>query len=63
MADWVATRRNPVIWAFYQGLLAKGKLKRMAVIACLRKLLVILNAMMRDQKPWRDAVEPPPTIN
>jgi transposase len=52
MADWVATRRNPVIQAFYQGLLAKGTLKRVAAITCLRRLLVILNAMMRDQKPW-----------
>jgi transposase len=58
MAAWVATRRNPVIRAFYQRLLAKGKCHQVAVIACLRKLLVILNAMMRDQQPWREAVTP-----
>jgi transposase len=56
MAAWVATRRNPVIRAFYQRLLAKGKCHQVAVIAGLRKRLVILNAMMRDQLPWRDAV-------
>jgi transposase len=61
MAAWVATRRNPVIRAFYKRLLAKGKCHQVAVIACLRKLLVILNAMMRDQKPWRDAVAPATT--
>lgn len=54
MAAWVATRRNPVIRAFYLRLLAKGKCHQVAMVACLRKLLVMLNAMMRDQKPWRD---------
>lgn len=63
MAAWVATRRNPVIRAFYQRLLAKGKRHQVAMIACLRKLLVILNAMMRDQKPWRDAAAPATTSN
>jgi transposase len=55
MATLVATRHNPVIKAFYQRLLDKGKPKKVALIACLRKLVVILNAMLRDHKPWREA--------
>jgi transposase len=54
MAALVATRHNPVIRDFYQRLLAKGKLKQVALVACIRKLLVILNAMIRDNKPWQD---------
>ena len=53
MATIVATRHNPVIRGFYERLLAKGKVKKVALIACMRKLLVILNAMIRDDKPWR----------
>lgn len=53
MATLVATRHNPVIRAFYQRLLAKGKLKKVALVACMRKLLVILNAMIRDNTTWQ----------
>jgi transposase len=53
IATLVATRHNPVIKAFYQGLLARGKLKKVALIACTRKFLVILNAMIRDNQTWR----------
>jgi len=53
MATLVATRHNPVIRDFYQRLLAKGKLKKVALVACMRKLLVILNAMIRDNKTWQ----------
>lgn len=53
MAALVATRYNPVIRAFYERLLAKGKPKLVALVACIRKLLVILNAMIRDNKPWQ----------
>ena len=53
MATLVATRWNPVIKAHYEQLLSRGKLKKVALVACMRKLLVILNAMMRDQKPWQ----------
>lgn len=53
MAALVATRHNPVIRDFYQRLLSKGKLKQVALVACIRKLLVILNAMLRDNKPWQ----------
>ena len=53
IATLVATRFNPVIKAFYQRLLERGKLKKVALIACTRKLLVILNAMIRDNKTWQ----------
>jgi transposase len=48
MAALVATRFNPDIKAFYTRLLAAGKEKRVALVACMRKLLTILNAMLRD---------------
>ena len=53
IATLVATRHNPVIKSFYQRLLERGKLKKVALIACTRKLLVILNAMIRDNKTWQ----------
>ena len=52
MAALVATRSNPVIRAHYQRLLAAGKLKKVALVACMHKLLVILNAMVRARKSW-----------
>jgi transposase len=55
MAALVASRRNPVIAAFYKRLLAAGKAKKLALTACMRKLLTILNAIVRDQKPWQNA--------
>ncbi len=54
MATLVATRYNPVIRAQYQRLLAAGKKKKVALVACMRKLLVILNAMIRDGRPWQN---------
>lgn len=53
MAALVATRHNPVIRDFYERLLSNGKPKLVALVACIRKLLVILNAMIRDNKPWQ----------
>jgi transposase len=53
MATLVATRYNPVIRAFYQRLLAAGKPKKVALTACMRKLLTILNAMARHHTPWQ----------
>jgi transposase len=53
MATLVATRYNPVIRSVYARLLAAGKPKKVALVACMRKLLVILNAMLRHQTPWR----------
>ena len=55
MATLVATRRNPLIRAQYQQLLKRGKLKKVALIACMRKFLTILNAMMRDRRPFCSA--------
>ncbi len=52
MGTLVATRCNPVIRAFYQRLLAAGKPKKVALVACMRKLLTILNAMVRTNTPW-----------
>jgi transposase len=53
MATLVGMRYNPVIKAQYEQLVARGKLKKVALTACMRKFLTILNAMMRDQQPFR----------
>ncbi len=60
MATLSATRHNPVIKTYYQRLLAKGKAKKVALIACARKLLVILNAIMRTKTGWQVAIAPTP---
>jgi transposase len=52
VAAMVAGRHNPVLRAFRQQLIDRGKAKKTAIIAVARKLLTILNAIMRDQKPW-----------
>ena len=51
----VATRHNPTLKAFRDRLIAAGKPKLLAVVAVARKLLTILNAIVRDQKPWTPA--------
>lgn len=56
MAAVTAARSNPQVRVMYQRLLAAGKLKKVALVACARKLLTILNAMVRENTPWR-AVE------
>ena len=53
MATLVATRFNPIIKTFYQRLLAVGKPKMVALTACMRKLLTILNAMLKHGTPWQ----------
>jgi transposase len=58
MATLSAIRYNPVIRDFYQRLLDNGKEKMVAVVACMRKLLIILNAMARDQQPWNPVLSP-----
>jgi transposase len=55
MAALVASRHNPVIRDQYQKLLAAGKAKKLALVACMRKLLVMLNAILRTKTPWRSA--------
>lgn len=52
MATLTATRYNPAIKAFYERLKAAGKLPKVALVACMRKLLTTLNAMVRTGKPW-----------
>lgn len=52
MAALAAIRFNPVIRAFHDRLIAKGKEGKVVIVACMRKLLTILNAMARDNKPW-----------
>jgi transposase len=53
MAALVATRHNPVIRDFYQQLLLRGKVKKLALVACMRKLLIILNAMAKSGQQWQ----------
>lgn len=53
MAAMSAARFNPVIRTFYQRLLASGKKKKVVLVACMHKLLTILNAMIRDMTPWQ----------
>jgi transposase len=53
MATLTGIRYNPVIKANYERLVGRGKEKKVAITACMRKFLVILNAMMRDQKPFQ----------
>jgi transposase len=52
LAALVASRHNPVLKAFRQRLLDAGKPKMVAAIAVARKLLIILNAVLRDRQPW-----------
>ena len=54
MAILSAVRFNPVIHAFYHHLLARNKPKKVALIACVRKLITILNAMLRDGTYWSE---------
>ena len=52
MRALVASRHNPIIRDFYRRLLAAGKPKKVALTACMRKLLTILNAILRTRRPW-----------
>lgn len=56
MATLTAATHNPTIRAHYQRLIAGGKLPKVALVACMRKLLTMLNAMVRTQTPWHDAL-------
>jgi len=55
MGALVATRYNPTIKEFYGRLLKAGKPKKVALVACMRKLLTILNALLRDRAFWRSS--------
>jgi transposase len=52
MGTLVAVRHNPLLRTFYQRLLAAGKAKKVALVACMRKLLTILNTMLKHKTPW-----------
>jgi transposase len=56
MAALVASRRNPVVRAFYRRLLAAGKMKKVALVACMRKLLTILNSILKTKRPWQPSL-------
>jgi transposase len=56
MSTVVAVRRNPVLKAFYSQLRTRGKSAKQALTACVRKLIVILNAMMKHQTSWAAVV-------
>ena len=58
MATLVATRFNPVIKIFYVRLCAAGKPKKVALTACMRKLLTILNRMLNTQSTWKPTTAP-----
>jgi transposase len=56
MAALTATRHNPVIKAYYERLCAAGKAKKVALVACMHKLLTILNTMFKQRTPWSPQV-------
>jgi transposase len=56
MATLSAIRHNPVIGKFYDHLVSRGKPKKVAIVACMRKLLSILNRMIMDRTPWNPAI-------
>lgn len=58
MATLVATRHNPTVKTWYQRLLAAGKLKKVALAACMRKLLVVVNAMLKAGTRWQAQASP-----
>lgn len=59
MATLVATRCNPVIRQAYQALCARGKKRKVALVACMRKLLTILNAMLKHRTSWQEHLHQP----
>jgi transposase len=60
MATLSAVKYNPVLQRFHQRLIGAGKPAKVALVACMRKLLVILNAMVRDHAAWNPAIANPP---
>lgn len=59
MATLSAIRFNPPIKQFYDRLVKTGKLHKVAMVACMRKLLTVLNAMLKTMTPWTDAIQHP----
>jgi transposase len=58
MAATTAIRSNPVIRTFYERLKSRGKPHKVAIVACMRKMLTILNAMVRESTPWTPETKP-----
>ena len=56
MATLSATRHNPVIRKFYESLLARGKEKKVALTACMRKFIVIINSMVKKGEAWNSSI-------
>lgn len=56
MAVLTAKKFNSTIKKFYDRLIQKGKLKKVAIVACMRKLIIIMNAMIRDNKSWQPKI-------
>lgn len=56
MAALTATKFNPAIKRFYESLIGRGKLKKVALVACMRKLLITMNAMIRDGSRWKSEI-------
>ncbi len=52
MAALSAIKYNPMIKVFYDRLIGKGKCKKLAIVACMRKLLIIMNTMVKNNEPW-----------
>jgi transposase len=52
MAALTAKRREPTLKAFYESLIARGKSKKVAIVAVMRKLLVLLNALLKRNRTW-----------
>ena len=63
MGALVATRHNPVIGNFYQRLVAAGRPKKVALVACMRKLLTILNSMIKHHSSWLNLAPPAQKVN
>lgn len=59
MAAIVASRHNPVIKVFYEKLTHAGKAKKVALVACMRKLLVIINTMLKNDTAWNPKIAAP----
>ncbi|HUQ46027.1 MAG TPA: IS110 family transposase [Gemmatimonadaceae bacterium] len=62
MAALVASRRNPVLKTFYQRLVAAGKPKKLALVACMRKLITILNVILRTRQSWSITATATPSL-
>jgi transposase len=63
MAALTGSRHNPALRTLYQRLLSNGKPPKVALTACMRKLLVILNAMLKHRTQWSTSIYPAPRVD